>query len=449
MQYGEGNFLRSFADLYFDTLNSEEGGYEVHIVKPIPFGTLDRFVQQNNHYHVILRGMEAGKAVENVYPVNVVKDAIDPFADPDRYYALAQDPELKIIVSNTTEAGICFHEEDAQDDFVHMTYPAKLTLFLYRRYLAGLEGVCLLPVELIDNNADNLRDCVSRYIELWKLPDDFRQWNDSQNHYCNTLVDRIVSGYPRDPQTKAHLEELLGEKDELMTIGEPFGLWVIERKGPVAQYIREDRHNIDVILTEDVGPYKKRKVRILNGSHTNLVPVGLLMGAETVADCMEDPKLSAFIRNTLEEELIPLVPGSDQFALDVMERFRNPFLNHQLTSIALNSISKWKARVLPSFRENYHNTGKLPEHLTLGFSCLMALYSRIHKGDDGYTAAVPGRTIQIQDDAPYLEYFAAAGTVAGFMSNTAIWDEDLTAYPGFLEAVEAYVDRFNKGELPL
>ena len=449
MQYGEGNFLRSFADLYFDTLNQEEGGYEVHIVKPIPFGTLDRFQHQNNRYQVILRGTEEGKAVENVYPVNVVKQVIDPFGEPEKYYTLAEDPELKIIVSNTTEAGICFHEEDTMDDFVHMTFPAKLTLFLYRRFQAGLGGVCLLPVELIDNNADNLRSCVSRYIDLWTLPEDFRQWNDSQNHYCNTLVDRIVSGYPRDEETKAHLEELLGEKDELMTIGEPFGLWVIERKGPVAQYIREGRHNIDVILTEDVGPYKKRKVRILNGSHTNLVPVGLLMGAETVADCMEDAKLSAFIRNTLEQELIPLVPDSYQFAMDVMERFRNPFLNHQLTSIALNSISKWKARVLPSFRENYQRTGKLPEHLALGFSCLMALYSRIQKSDSGYTAQVPGRTIQIQDDAPYLEYFTSGGTVAGFMADISVWGEDLTAYPGFLEAVEANVAAFNEGALPL
>ena len=449
MQYGEGNFLRSFADLYFDTLNQEEGGYEVHIVKPIPFGTLDRFQRQQNRYHVILRGMEEGKAVENVYPVNVIKQAIDPFGEPEKYYALAEDPELKIIVSNTTEAGICFREEDTMDDFSHMTFPAKLTLFLYRRFQAGLSGVCLMPVELIDNNADNLRACVSRYIELWKLPEDFRQWNDTQNHYCNTLVDRIVSGYPRDEEAKAHLDELLGEQDELMTVGEPFGLWVVERKGPIAKYIREDRHNIDVILTDDVGPYKKRKVRILNGSHTNLVPVGLLMGAVTVADCMEDKKISAFIRNTLEQELIPLVPGSYQFAMDVMERFRNPFLNHQLTSIALNSISKWKARVLPSFRENYQKTAVLPEYLTLGFSCLMALYSRIQKIGDGYSAQVPGRTIQIQDDAPYLEYFAGNGSVAGFMADTAIWGEDLTAYPGFLEAVENNIARINKGALPL
>jgi len=449
MQYGEGNFLRSFADLYFDTLNKEEGNYEVHIVKPIPFGTLERFQKQSNRYHVILRGMEEGKAVENVYPVNVVKQAIDPFIEAEKYYALAEDPELKIIVSNTTEAGICFHEEDIEDDFSRMTFPAKLTLFLYRRFQAGLEGVCMLPVELIDSNADNLRSCVSRYIDLWKLPDAFRSWNDGQNHYCNTLVDRIVSGYPKDEQTKFHLEELLGEQDELMTIGEPFGLWVIERKGPVAQYIREGRHNIDVILTEDVGLYKKRKVRLLNGSHTNLVPVGLLMGAETVADCMEDEKLSAFIRSTLEEELIPLVPSSYQFAMDVMERFRNPFLNHQLTSIALNSISKWKARNLPSFRENYELSEKIPMHMTLGFSCLMALYSRIRKDGEIYTAQVPGRMIQIQDDAPYLQHFAEGGSVAGFMAKTDVWGEDLTAYPGFLETVEANIARFNKGELPL
>ena len=444
LQYGEGNFLRSFADLYFDTLNKEGGEYEVHIVTPIP-GNLTNFRAQNNRYHVVLRGMENGRAVEKPYEVNSVKAVIDPFRDPESYYALARDPQLQIIVSNTTEAGICYRSTDGMDDLLAMTYPAKLTLFLLERFRAGLPGVHLLPVELIDNNADNLRQCVSRYIDLWQLPEEFKAWNDRENFYCNTLVDRIVSGHPRDAETKAHMTGLLGEADELMSIAEPFGLWVIENKGRVAELLPDGRHNIDVILTEDVTPYKKRKVRILNGSHTNLVPAGLLLGAHTVADCMEDATLSAFVNNTLREELIPFVPGSEQFAADVCERFRNPFLNHQLISIALNSISKWRARVLPSFKDNTAKNGVLPRHLTVGFSYLMALYSGIRAENGTYTVRLPDRTVELKDDLPYLEYFARGGSVEGFMARTDVWGEDLTAIDGFAEAVVSNLDKIRQG----
>ncbi|MBR4942721.1 MAG: tagaturonate reductase, partial [Clostridia bacterium] len=308
LQYGEGNFLRTFVDAYFDHLNKNEGGmYEVNIVKPITFGTLERFEKQNNKYHIILRGMENGEAVENVYAIDSLAQVIDPFADDAPYYALAKDPELKIIVSNTTEAGICFNAQDKMDGFDGITYPAKLTKFLFERYNAGLDGVYLLPVELIDNNADELKKCVDKYIELWNLPEGFKAWNEEKNFYCNTLVDRIVSGYPRDEETKAHLTALIGETDDLMSIGEPFGLWAVEKKGAIADYIKEGVHNIEVVLTDNIGYYKKRKVRVLNGSHTNLVPTGLMLGAETVYDCMKDSKLSAFVETTLTNEINPFV----------------------------------------------------------------------------------------------------------------------------------------------
>ena len=445
LQYGEGNFLRSFADLYFHTLNEEGGNYEVHIVTPIP-GDLTRFKAQDNRYHVILRGMADGQAVERPYEVASVKEVIDPFATPAPYYALARDPELKLIVSNTTEAGICFNAADTMDNFASMTYPAKLTLFLLERFKAGLDGLHLLPVELIDNNAENLQRCVSQYIDLWNLPEDFRRWNASQNHYCNTLVDRIVSGHPRVASVKARMEEILGEKDELMSIAEPFGLWVIEKKGHVADYIREGSHNIDVILTEDVTPYKKRKVRVLNGSHTNLVPAGLFLGAITVCDCMEDATLSAFVRSTLEEEILPFTAKAEQFAADVQERFRNPYLDHQLTSIALNSISKWKARVLPSFRDYYNAKSQLPRWMTIGFSYLMALYAGVREEDGKYFADLPTRTIQVMDDKPYLDFFAQGGSISAFMADTAVWGEDLTTYNGFEDAVLANVRRIAQGE---
>lgn len=450
LQYGEGNFLRTFVDVYFDTLNKNgQGEYAVNIVKPIAFGSLERFAKQNDKYHIVLRGMENGKTVENVYKVESLESVIDPFAEQERYLSLARDPELKIIVSNTTEAGICYHAEDRQDGFDDVTYPAKLTKFLLERFNAGLSGVYLLPVELIDNNADELKKCVDRYIELWHLPEAFKTWNDTQNYYCNTLVDRIVSGYPRDEETKEHLERLIGEKDELMSIGEPFGLWAVEKKGDIAKYIRDGVHNIEVVLTNDIGYYKKRKVRVLNGSHTNLVPTGLMLGAVTVYDCMVDEKLSAFVENTLQREIIPYVSkdiaATTAFANSVKERFMNPFLNHQLTSIALNSISKWRARVLPSFKDYYSEHGKIAPCLTIGFSYLMALYSSVQKRGNTYEAVLKNRTIELKDDLPYLEFFVNQNPIVSFMSDKDVWGEDLTEYEGFAAAVTENAEKIKQG----
>ena len=451
LQYGEGNFLRTFVDVYFDTLNKNGmGRYEVSIVKPISFGSLERFEKQGNQYHIVLRGMENGESVENVYEINSVVKAIDPFVDSESYYALASDEDLKIIISNTTEAGICFNAQDSFDGFDGITYPAKLTKFLYRRFESGMEGVYLLPVELIDNNADELKKCVDKYIQLWNLPTAFKEWNDTQNFYCNTLVDRIVSGYPRDEETKSRLETLIGKKDELVSIGEPFGLWAVEKKGDIAKYIQEGVHNIEVVLTNDIGYYKKRKVRVLNGSHTNLIAAGLIHNAVTVYDCMVDERLSAFVEETLKAEIVPYVSSdiaaTTAFANSVKERFMNPFLNHQLTSIALNSISKWRARVLPSFKDHYEKKGELAKYLTVGFSYLMALYSMVEKKGDKYEVQLEQRTIELKDDLPYLEYFAAKKSVCAFMADESIWGEDLTKYCDFAEIVEKNVEKIRKGE---
>lgn len=450
LQYGEGNFLRTFADVYFDTLNKNgRGEYEVNIVKPIPFGNLKPFEEQKNRYRIVLRGMENGKPVENIYRVDSVRRAIDPFVDYEAYISLAREKDLKIIVSNTTEAGICYRAEDRLEDFERITYPAKLTKFLFERFQTGLEGVYLLPVELIDNNADELKKCVDRYIELWRLPQAFKKWNDENNFYCNTLVDRIVSGYPRDEETRTRLETLIGERDALLSVGEPFGLWAIEKKGDISNYIREGMYNVEVVLTNDIGYYKKRKVRVLNGSHTNLVGAGLVLGATTVYDCMADEKLSSFAENVLREEIIPYVSkdvaATAAFADSVKERFKNPFLNHRLTSIALNCISKWKARVLPSFKDYYFDRGKLAPYLTIGFSYLMALYVSVQKQGDRYVSKLEDRMIELNDDVSYLEYFADGKSIVGFMSDKNVWGEDLTNYEGFAETVLSNVEKIKKG----
>lgn len=454
VQFGEGNFLRTFVDLYFDTLNKEGGEYQVNIVKPITFGSLENFVKQNNKYHIVLRGMKGDKAVEDVYKVDVLDKVISPFEDLEGYYALALDPDLKLVVSNTTEAGICFNESDDVNGFENITFPAKLTKFLYERYKSGLDGVYMMPVELIDNNADELYKCVDKYIALWNLPAEFKKWNDEQNFYCNTLVDRIVSGYPRTPDLKQHLFDLIGEEDNLVSIGEPFGLWAVEDKGDIAKYVKAGVHNIEVVLTKDIKYYKKRKVRVLNGSHTNLIPAGLWHGKETVYDCMTDEKLVKFLEDTLTYEIVPFVSddvkATTVFAESIKERFLNPYLNHLLTSIALNSISKWKARNLCSFADYYAKFGKIPANMVKGFSYLMAIYQKIEKADDGkFYVELPTRKIEVLDDVPYLEYFANGGKAVDFMKDAKVWGEDLTKYEGFEKAVKENVEKLYSGEILL
>lgn len=450
LQIGEGNFLRSFVDLYFDTLNREGlGEYGVSIVKPIRQGSLDAFARQDNRYHVVLRGSESGLGVERVYSVDCLDKVIDPFENYSEYISIAKDPELKIIVSNTTEAGICYNGNDKIDGFDGITYPAKLTKFLYERFSFGLSGVYILPVELIDNNADELKSCVDRYITLWSLPAEFKRWNDEENFYCNTLVDRIVSGYPRDEETRERMEKLIGERDALMSVAEPFGLWAVEKKGNIEEYVKQGLHNIEVVLTDNIAYYKKRKVRVLNGSHTNLVPAGLMLGAVTVYDCMTDARLSRFVMDTLDSEINPYVSTdiekTREFADSVRDRFMNPYLNHQLTSIALNSISKWRARVLPSFKDYYTDKGRIPERLTIGLSYLMALYSLVKREGDVYTVSLPERDIEIKDDKAYLDYFADGGSVGAFLSDADVFGEDLTKYAGLIDTVSENIEKIRKG----
>lgn len=440
VQFGEGNFLRTFADAYFNALNKEEGEqFEVHIVTPIPCPILDKFVSQNYQYHIILRGMKNGQAVEDVYPIDVVKEVFSPFTERDKYYALAKDEDVKIIVSNTTEAGICFSISDKIDNFDHMSYPGKLTLFLFERFKAHLPGLYLLPVELIDHNADELYKAVNQYISLWNLPDEFRKWNDNENYYCSTLVDRIVSGYPRDEETRNHLTELIKQEDNLMSVGEPFGLWVIEDKGDISHILKDGHHNIDVIFAKDITYYKKRKVRVLNGSHTNLVPIALWKGKETVYDVMNDKELLEFVNATLKNDIIPFVSddiaATTKFANDVIERFFNPFLNHQLTSIALNSISKWKARDLCSYVDYYAKNKSLPKYLTIGFAYLINMYMRIEKNADKYIVKLPSRTIEVKDDEKNLTYFLSGHTVHDFLKDVSLWDMDLTSFVGLEEKI--------------
>lgn len=431
LQFGEGNFLRTFAEPYFQTLNEEGGRYEVTAIKPRPGKLADGFALQRNRYHVILRGVENGAVTERVQTIDVLKDVFSLSEKRERFFDFAHEKELKLIISNTTEAGIRFDEADACRDLAEMTYPAKLTRFLYERYKAGLGGVYLLPTELIDDNAEALKRCVDKYICLWNLPDDFAVWNETENYYCNTLVDRIVSGYPKEKGTLCHLEEIAGSRDALMSVGEPYGLWAIQKKGAIEKYLKEGSHGIEVILTKDVDYYKKRKVRVLNGSHTNMVGMGLLSGKETVYDCMTDMRLNEFIVQTLEEEILPYLATDlsemKRYAESVKERFLNPYLNHRLESIALNSFSKWRTRLLPSVRAYYAAENKPPQRLIAGFAALVFLAAR---------GKLPGSE-------------SINGSLKEFLQDTSVWGEDLTEYVGFFEETKAALERMERGEIPV
>ena len=435
VQFGEGNFLRAFADHYFDCLKREGRSISVTIVKPISFGSLAQFAAQDNRYHVVLRGMENGKRVESVQEIGVVSAAVDPFCEWERYLALAEDPELKVIVSNTTEAGIRFDEKDAFEEELNNTYPAKLTKFLYRRFRAlggsANSGVYLLPVELIDDNAARLFACVEDYIRLWNLPEDFAEWNRTCNYYCATLVDRIVTGYPKEDVEA--VEKLIGEPDKLVTVGEPFGLWVVEKKGEIESLLPAGKHGVNVVFAEDIGFYKKRKVRILNGAHTTLVPLGMRLGVETVGAFVSDELLSAFLDRVIHGEIVPNAGGNvgelRAYANEILDRFSNPFLKHRLASISLNSVSKWRARVLPSVKDCIKNTGRAPRGLMIGFACLLSNYM---------TGRVP-----LADEERVLAFFAKKPSLAEVLANEELWGEDLR----FLQSdVQALIERIESGK---
>lgn len=449
VQFGEGNFLRAFVDWMFDIAN-EKGvfGGSIAIVKPISFGNLDAFREQDNLYTVILRGKENGKVVNDSRIITSVSKALDCQDDYDEYMALARLDTLRFVVSNTTEAGIVLDENDHFEDLPN-TYPGKLTKFLFERYTAFSgdkdKGLIILPVELIENNGGKLKEYVMALAKTWQLPQAFIHWIDESNVFCSTLVDRIVTGYPRGYVDK--IWEELGYEDKLVDIGEPFALWVIESEKDISGELPLDKIGLPVVFTDNQKPYRERKVRVLNGAHTSSVLAGYLYGLDIVRDCMYDDVMGKFIRKVVTEEIVPQVnlPIEEvkAFANSVFERFENPFIDHALLSISLNSVSKWKARVLPSFKDYHQNNGGLPKLITFSFAALLAFYSSNDLREDGLYAKRPnGDEYVIHDDRAVLEFFAQNSGKPDFIKNvcknTAFWGEDLTRYEGFADTVSAW-----------
>ena len=422
LQFGEGNFLRGFVDWMFDRLNKENGGdFGVVLVQPLDMGLIDMINEQDGLYDLYLRGLQDGTPVEEERVVECVTRGINPFRDTDEFFKCALNPELRYIVSNTTEAGIEYIPGQSADDFAGTTFPGRLTMFMKKRFDAGLPGFALLPCELIDKNGAVLKECVLKYADDFGYGEDFKKWVNEENVFTSTLVDRIVTGYPRD--TAKEMEEKYGHLDNVIDTAEIFHLWVIESEKDLSKELPFTDIGLNVVWTNDVTPYKKRKVRILNGAHTMSVLAARLAGLETVGEMMGDADFMAYINKGLFEEIIPVLDlpkdELEYFANAVIERFKNPFIKHYLLSIALNSVSKYKVRVLPSLLEYKAQFGKVPEVLTFGLAALIEFY----KGDEA------------NDDAAVMEFMKGA-SVSDILKNTSLWDTDLS----FMEPeISAYV----------
>lgn len=410
IQFGTGNFLRGFADYFVDKLNKDnlfDG--KIVIVSPTNSKTVNLLNSQSCRYNLYLRGIENGKEICNRTEINSVNRSINPYENFESYIELAKNPDFRFIISNTTEAGITFSPDDKLSDRPAKTFPAKLTQLLYARYKTGLDGFVIFACELIDNNAKELEKCVIKYAKLWELENDFCDWITSHNAFCNTLVDRIVTGYPKDDAGQMCAE--IGYDDALLNTAEPYHLWVIE--GNYENELPLQKAGLNVIWTDNAAPYKKMKVRILNGSHTSLVFLSLLCGVQTVSDSLNDEQLKQFLNVCLFDYILPLLGESEEnrnFADAVLERFANPYIKHMWSAISLNSVSKFTARVLPSITDYINKNNALPKPLVFSLACLIEYY----KNND------------VSDDKEAVDYIKN-NTVEDILSNTQLWNCDLSS----------------------
>ncbi|TNH01841.1 tagaturonate reductase [Testudinibacter sp. TR-2022] len=440
IQFGEGNFLRAFIDWQIDILNEKTGlNAGITVVRPIDSDFPPSLNTQDGLYTTIIRGLnEQGEAVKEARLIRSVNNEINVYRDFADYLALARDENIQLVFSNTTEAGISYNEQDQFSDTPPSSYPAKLTRLLFERFAhfngAPDKGWTLLPCELIDYNGEKLKELVLKYAAQWQLPPHFAQWIEQSNTFCSTLVDRIVTGYPRDEVTA--LEQAFGYQDAFLDTAEYFYLFVIQGPESVKQLLNLDHVAMNILVVDDIKPYKERKVAILNGAHTALVPVAYLAGMDYVGESMEDPQLREFVEQTIHQEIIPVLslPQAEleQFADAVINRFRNPFIKHQLLSISLNSMTKYVTRILPQLLAYHQKFHRLPERLTFALAALIAFYRGKRNGE-----AIP-----LNDDQFWLDNYvlwwqqleqqqiSVAQLVSNVLRQQEHWQQDLNEVPG-------------------
>lgn len=424
LQFGTGNFLRGFADYFIDALN-KQGLYDgkIVVVSPTNSKAVEKINSQNGRYNLLLRGIENGNEISSINEINSINRAINPYENFKGFLSLAKNPDLHFIVSNTTEAGISFDDTCKITDKPADSFPAKLTQFLYKRYKNNLNGFVILACELIDNNGKELEKCVLKYAEKWELGKDFITWIKSENTFCNTLVDRIVTGYPKDEAE--HIFDEIGYRDNLLDTAEPYHLWVIE--GDFEDELPFQKAGFNVIWTDNVAPYKKMKVRILNGSHTSLVFPSLLCGVETVGESLKDEQLNAFLNTCLFDYILPMLDNTDEiksFANAVLERFSNPYIRHLWKSISLNSVSKFTARVLPTVNDYIDKKNLMPKPLVFSLACLIEYY----KANE-------------VTDSEYAVDYIKNNDIKSILSNTDLWGQDLS---GMLDTVNESLERIHR-----
>ena len=454
LQFGEGNFMRAFIDYFIDEMNEKaDFNGKVVLVQPIRnpeggFRLNDVINEQEGLYTLYLRGFADGKKVNDKRVISSVSRCLNAYEDYEAVMECAKNPDLRFIACNTTEAGIQYDPSNNFEDKPADTYPGKLTQFLYRRYeLFGNEpgkGFIILSCELIDNNGKELEKCVKQYAAQWKLPDGFINWLDKENVFCSTLVDRIVTGFPRGEAES--LNEENGYIDNIIDTGEIFGFYVIEGPDFIKKEFPFEKAGLPIIVTDNHKPYKQRKVRILNGAHTSFVLGAYLAGQNIVRDCMEDKVINDFMNKTIYEEIIPTLtlPKKEltEFAASVTERFKNPFIDHQLLSISLNSTSKWKARVMPSMLQYIDLKGEIPACIAASLAFYIGFYNGEELTDKGLKAHRPnGDEYMVSDDRSVLEFFYehrnddAASLVHAVLSNVEFFGEDLTKIEGLEKTV--------------
>ncbi|WP_321993631.1 tagaturonate reductase [Clostridium butyricum] len=444
IQFGEGNFLRAFVDWQIDKMNKEaDFNGSVAVVQPLEGGLIHMLNEQDCLYTLYLQGIQNGKATKTHTVIDCIDRAVDPYKDYNKYLELAEIPSVRFIISNTTEAGIVFENDDKLEGGCQKGYPSKLTALLYHRFKTfnGVldKGLNIIPCELIDRNGEKLKEIVLKYAEIWNLGDEFITWINTANTFFCSLVDRIVPGYPRDTIEEVRTE--LGYDDNLVDVGEVFHLWVIEGPQCLKEELPIEKAGLNVKVVDDMTPYRTRKVRILNGPHTAMVPVAYLYGLDTVGETVDHEIMGQYVRELIFDEIVPTLdlPHDElvQFGNDIIERFQNPYVKHYLMSIALNSMSKYKTRDLPSLTEYLKRKGELPRKLVFSLAALIEFY----KGKRG------NEDIKLADDEHILELYKnlwseCDGSESGLktlvtkvLAYDRNWGMDLNEIEGLTQAV--------------
>ncbi len=450
IQFGEGNFLRAFVDWIISNMNEKAGfNSSVVVVQPIEKGMIDALNAQDCLYHVNLQGLDKGEVVNSFRLIDVISRALNPYHEFDKFMALAEQPEIKFVISNTTEAGIAFDPTCKLADTPASSYPGKLTQLLYHRFrhFKGdpAKGLIIFPCELIFLNGHKLKETILQYIDLWQLGAGFKTWVETCCGIYATLVDRIVPGFPRKEIDA--IKAKLNYNDNLVVQGEAFHLWVIEAPASVAEAFPADKAGLNVLFVPSEAPYHARKVTLLNGPHTVLSPVAFLSGINIVRDACLHAIIGKYIHRVMFGELMQTLdlPEEElrQFAEDVLERFNNPFVDHQVTSIMLNSFPKYATRDLPGLKEYVRRKGKLPEGLVLGLAAIMVYYKGGKRAD--------GVDI-VPNDAPEITELLSAlwqdgnveKLVKTVLGSDSIWHEDLNAIPGLTARVIYYINQIQQ-----